>query len=72
MMNGKELEIAKKVLNEIMEDAHKNGDNEVYRFDFTPHTGDLYYGADWHPSLWQHQKMAGELTAFLRTLMHWF
>ena len=72
MMNGKELEIAKKVLNEIMEDAHKNGDNEVYRFDFTPHTGDLYYGADWHPSLWQHQKMAGELTAYLRTLMHWF
>lgn len=72
MMNGKELEIAKKVLNEIMEDAHKNGDNEVYRFDFMPHTGDLYYGADWHPSLWQHQKMAGELTAFLRTLMHWF
>lgn len=72
MLGGKELGIAQKAMNEVVEEAHKEGDTEVYRFDFTPHTGDLYYGADWHPSLWQHQKMAGELTAFLRTLMHWF
>ena len=72
MLNGKELDIAKKTLNEVVEEAHKDGDNEVYRFDFTPQNGDLYYGASWHPSLWQHQKMAGELTAYLRTLMHWF
>ena len=72
MMNGPELEVAKKTLDQLVEEAHKNGDMEVYRFDFTPHTGDLFYGADWHPSLWQHQKMAGELTAYLRTLMRWF
>ena len=30
------------------------------------------YGASWHPSFWQHQKMAGELIAFLRPLMGWF
>lgn len=72
MMNGPELEVAKKTLDQLVEDAHKNGDMEVYRFDFTPQTGDLFYGADWHPSIWQHQKMAGELTAYLRTLMHWF
>ena len=72
MLNGKELDIAKKTLNEVVEEAHKDGDKEVYRFDFTPQNGDLYYGASWHPSLWQHQKMAGELTAYLRTLMHWF
>ncbi len=72
MLQGQELEIAKQTLNEVVEEAQKEGDKEVYRFDFTPHTGNLYYGADYHPSLWQHQKMAGELTAFLRTLMHWF
>ena len=72
MLLGKELEIAKNTLNEVMEEAKKDGDNEVYRFDFTPQNGSLYYGADWHPSYWQHQKMAGELTAFLRTLMQWF
>ena len=35
-------------------------------------TGDLGYGADYHPSKWQHEKMAGELTAYLRGLMNWF
>ena len=72
MMNGPELEVAKKTLNEVVEEARNAGDKEVYRFDFTPQTGTLYYGADWHPSIWQHQKMAAELTAYLRTLMKWF
>ena len=65
----------KKAITEMkaaVEEAKKAGDNEVYRFDFTPQNGSLGFGADWHPSLWQHQKMAGELTAFLRSLMHWF
>ena len=72
MLLGKELEIAKTTLNEVVEEANKEGDKEVYRFDFTPQNGDIGYGADYHPSAWQHQKMAGELTAFLRSLMHWF
>ena len=72
MLGGKELEIARKTLDEVVEEAKKEGDQEVYRFDFTPQNGDIHYGASWHPSLWQHQKMAGELTAFLRSLMHWF
>ena len=72
MLNGKELEIAKKTLNEVVDEARKQGDAEVYRFDFTPQTGDILYGASWHPSVWQHQKMAAELTAYLRALMQWF
>ena len=72
MLNGKELEIAKNTLNEVVDEAHKAGDNQVYRFDFTPQTGDIHFGASWHPSVWQHQKMAGELTAYLRSLMQWY
>ena len=72
MLNGKELEIAKKTLNEGVAEANKAGDKEVYRFDFTPQTGDILYGASWHPSKWQHEKMAAELTAYLRQLMQWF
>ena len=72
MLNGKELDIAQRLLNEVVDEAHKQGDQQVYRFDFTPQTGDLKYGASWHPSVWQHQKMAGELTAYLRQLMQWF
>ena len=72
MLTGKELEIAKNILNEVTAEANKAGDKQVYRFDFSPQTGRLKYGADYHPSLWQHELMAAELTAFLRTLMEWY
>ena len=47
------------------------GDKDICRFDFTFQAGDLGYGASWHPSKLQHQKMAGELLPFLRNLMGW-
>jgi len=72
MLGGKELGICKQLLNEVCDEAHKAGDEEVYRFDFSPSTGSLKYGADYHPSVWQHELMAAELTAFLRTLMQWW
>ena len=72
MLGGKELETAKRLLNEVTDEARKAGDKEVYRFDFTPQNGNLGYGNDWHPSVWQHEKMAAELTAYLRSLMNWF
>lgn len=72
MLGGKELAIARQTLNEVVDEAHQAGDKEVYRFDFTPMNGSLQYGADWHPSVWQHQLMAAELTAFLRPLMQWW
>lgn len=71
MLNGEELNIVKKALDEARSRARKAGDTEVYRFDMTPHTGSLGYGADWHPSLAQHEVMAQELTAYLRLLMKW-
>ena len=58
-------------MNTATEYAHQQGDKEVYRFDFTPHDGSLGYGADWHPSMRQHEKMANELTPFLKKLMNW-
>ena len=72
MLNGQELEIARQTLNDVVDEARRQGDQAVYRFDFTPQTGDIRYGASWHPSVWQHQKMAAELTAYLRSLMQWF
>ncbi len=72
MLGGKELEIAKQVLDDVAVTAQKAGDKEVYRFNFTPQNGDLGYGNDYHPNIWQHEKMAAELTAYLRSLMNWF
>lgn len=72
MLGEKEASLQRNVLNTIRDDWHKAGDKEIYRFDFSFQTGILYYGASWHPSYWQQQKMAGELIAFLRPVMGWF
>ena len=72
MLGEKEVKIQKEILDSVVKEYNNQGDQEIYRFDMTPQTGDLYYGADWHPSYWQHEKMAGELTAFLRSLMKWW
>ncbi|MCR5160012.1 MAG: lipase [Prevotella sp.] len=72
MLGGKQEQICQEILDEVAEKAHRDGDAEVYRFNFSFSDGSLKYGADWHPSIWQHEKMAAELTAYLRTLMQWF
>ena len=72
MLLDKELEIAKQILDEVAAEANKAGDKQVYRFDFTYQNGSLGYGNDYHPSIWQHEKMAAELTAYLRSLMQWW
>ena len=69
MLNGKELQIARELLDEVATEARQAGDKEVYRFNFSPQTGELGYGSDWHPSLAQHRRMAQELTEFLQTII---
>lgn len=72
MMGGEALTLAQKTMDEVVAEANRKGDNQVFRFDFKPQNGDLGYGASWHPSYWQHEQMAGELTPFLRKLMGWY
>lgn len=71
MMNGKPLEDVKKAMDTVVREMHAKGDGAVYRFDMSPQTGSLGIGASYHPSMRQHQKMACELTAFLKDLMKW-
>jgi len=71
MLHGESLSLVKNTLDRLSDTLHKAGDLEVYRFDMTPQTGELGYGASWHPSLLQQQRMADELTPFLRKLMNW-
>ena len=72
MLYNQELQIAKQLLDEVTTEAHKAGDKEVYRFDMAPINGNEYYGNDWHPNIYQDEKMANELTPYLRKLMNWF
>ena len=71
MLNGKSLEDVKKALDIVQAERKQAGDAEVYRFDMSPQTGSLGYGANWHPSMRQQQKMANELTSYLKELMNW-
>ena len=72
MLYNQELQIAKQLLDEIKAEAQKLGDKEVYRSDMAPIASNEFYGNDYHPNIYQDEKMAGELTAFLRGLMNWF
>ena len=72
MLYDKEMELQKQILNEVTAEAKKAGDKEIYRFDMAPISGDEWYGNDWHPNVYMDEKMAGELTAYLRSLMNWF
>jgi len=72
MMNGEQLASAKSAMDKAVAELKRGGEKQLYQFDFTPQDGTLKYGADWHPSYWQHQKMAAELVAYLRVLMNWF
>lgn len=71
MMNGKPLDDVKKAMDTVVGEMNSQGDKEIYRFDMSPQTGSLGIGASYHPSMRQHQKMASELTAFLKKLMKW-
>ena len=72
MLYNKEMELQRQILNEVAAEAKKAGDKEIYRFDMAPISGDEWYGNDWHPNVYMDEKMAGELTAYLRSLMNWF
>lgn len=64
MMSGQPLDDVKGALDRLAAD-----DPNFYRFDMSPQTGDLGYGADYHPSSRQAQKMGDELTAYLKDLI---
>lgn len=61
MLHGKAMDDVKGAL-----DSLADPEKGIYRFDMSEQTGDLGYGADYHPSKAQAAKMAGELTAWLR------
>ena len=71
MLKGKRLEDVKQAQIEAIEDARQRGDNEVYRFDFTPDAGSLGWGMFKHPSAKRHAKMAEELVPFIREITGW-
>ncbi len=71
MLSGEPLKVQNAALDEVQRRLKTEGDDNIFRFDFTPQDGSLGYGADWHPSKAQHRKMADELVPYLRTIADW-
>ncbi len=63
MLQDQALTDVKSVLDKLASE-----DELVYRFDMSPQTGELGYGASWHPSARQAERMAEELIPFLKGL----
>ncbi len=63
MLQDQALTDVKMVLDKLASE-----DELTYRFDMSPQTGELSYGASWHPSARQAERMAEELIPFLKGL----
>ncbi len=64
MLQDQALTDVKEVLDKLAAE-----DAQTYRFDMSPQTGELGYGASYHPSAAQAEKMTEELVPFLRSLV---
>lgn len=71
MLSGKRMDDQHTALDAICQEMKAEGDSRVYRFNFTTQDGTLGYGADYHPSLGQHARMAAELIPFLKEITGW-
>ncbi len=69
MMHGKALSDVMTTLDEIAFQMVKDGDKNVFRFNFTPDDGKFGYGTDWHPSAEKQNDMTRELIEFMEKYM---
>lgn len=71
MLHGEHLSLITAALDKVVDIFRAEGENEIYRYDFTPDDGSMDYGTLGHPSLKRHTVMARELSVYLKQLMGW-
>jgi lysophospholipase L1-like esterase len=71
MLSGDNLATIKRYLDTVADGAAKAGDAKIHRIDFDPQQMSDGIGADWHPSVKTHQKMADKLAAALKKDLGW-
>jgi len=65
------LDISRNIISSIVTGKQKAGDHKVYFFELAQQTGEYGYGADWHPSVAQHEYNAGELVQYIKEITGW-
>lgn len=53
-------------INAVVQHYNSNGDHKVYKFEQVPQTSP--YGEDWHPTIISHNKMAEEISPFIKSI----
>ncbi len=71
MVRGRRLQDIQTAQQDAIALLKKEGEQQVFRFDFTPDDGSLGYGMFKHPNVARNRVMAEELVPFLRNLMGW-
>lgn len=61
-----DLAVARKLLQTVVERRQAGGDKRIYFLEMTPQEADAGFGANYHPSLATHARMASQLTKFIR------
>lgn len=65
MMHDKALADVMRTLDGIAFNMIKNGDEKIFRFNFTPDDGRFGLGTDWHPNAEKQNDMTNELLEFM-------
>jgi lysophospholipase L1-like esterase len=70
MLNGKNLQVIKSYIEQVVNHQIAKGNKKVYFFAMSTQ-GKVGYGCDWHPNVAQHEINATELSAFIKEKMDW-
>ncbi|SFF41831.1 SGNH/GDSL hydrolase family protein [Thermoflexibacter ruber] len=70
MLNGKNLQVIKSYIEQVLSHQTAKGNKKVYFFEMSAQ-GKVGYGCDWHPNVAQHEINATELTVFMKEKMNW-
>ena len=65
------LSLVRNLISSVVSAKQVSGDEKLYFFEFSPQTGSLGYGADWHPSVAQQNYNASELIEYIKEITIW-
>lgn len=71
MLTGDGLALIKRCLDSVATELTAAGDTRIHRLDFEPQRMEDGIGADWHPGVKTHAKMAEKLAAALKKDLGW-
>lgn len=70
-MPNQSLSKSRLVITSIVKNLKVKGDSQIFFYELDQQTGEFGIGANWHPTVAQHEHNAAELTEFIKKELHW-